>query len=115
MAHTPSHPLSCHHHETGYCLSQRTNRGDSIGALKTADFEVAKEGREVDLLAGELGPAPPGHPPLYSITSSARSRIDVGSSIPIALAVLRLTAISNFVACSTGKSPAFAPLRILAT
>src|SRR5262245_53684062 len=52
---------------------------------------------------------------LHSITSSARSRIDVGSSIPIALAVLRLMAISNFVACSTGKSPAFAPLRILAT
>ena len=51
----------------------------------------------------------------YSITSSARSRIDVGSSIPIALAVLRLMAVSNFVAWSTGKSPAFAPLRILAT
>src|SRR5262249_34857373 len=34
----------------------------------------------------------------HSITSSARSRIDVGRSIPIALAVLRLMAISNFVA-----------------
>ena len=29
--------------------------------------------------------------PLYSMTSSARSRIDVGSSMPIALAVLRFT------------------------
>src|SRR5262249_46188716 len=52
---------------------------------------------------------------LHSITSSARSRIAVGSSSPIALAVLRLTTNSNFVACSIGKSPAFAPFRILAT
>src|SRR5262245_48098038 len=53
--------------------------------------------------------------PSHSITSSARSRIDVGNSTPSALAVLRLMTSSNFVACSTGKSPAFAPLRILAT
>src|SRR5262245_51774923 len=52
---------------------------------------------------------------LHSITSSARSRIAVGSSSPIALAVLRLMTNSNFVACSIGKSPAFAPFRILAT
>jgi hypothetical protein len=30
-------------------------------------------------------------PPGYSITSSARSKIDVGTSIPSAFAVLRLT------------------------
>src|SRR5262249_37523374 len=54
-------------------------------------------------------------PPDHSITSSARSRIDVGNSTPSALAVWRLMTSSNFVACSTGKSPAFAPLRILAT
>src|SRR5262249_16529272 len=52
---------------------------------------------------------------LHSITSSARSKIPVGSSMPIALAVLRLTTNSNFVACSIGKSPAFAPFKILAT
>ena len=46
----------------------------------------------------------------YSITSSARSRIAVGSSMPIALAVLRLTTSSNFVACSTGRSVGFARL-----
>src|SRR6516164_6334873 len=51
----------------------------------------------------------------HSITSSARSRIAVGSSMPIALAVLRLTTSSNFVACSTGSSAAFAPLQIFAT
>ena len=53
--------------------------------------------------------------PLHSITSSARSSIAVGNSMPIALAVLRLTTNSNFVACSTGRSAGFAPFRILAT
>src|SRR5262249_51121175 len=53
--------------------------------------------------------------PLHSITSSARSRIDVGSSMPITLAVLRLTISSNFVACSTGRSAGFAPFKIFAT
>jgi hypothetical protein len=49
----------------------------------------------------------------YSITSSARSRIDVGMSMPMARAVLRLTIVVNFVARSTGRSAGFAPLRIL--
>jgi hypothetical protein len=52
---------------------------------------------------------------IYSMTSSARSRMPVGSSMPIALAVLRLTTSSNFVACSTGRSAGFVPLSILAT
>src|SRR5215467_9088002 len=53
--------------------------------------------------------------PSHSITSSARSSTPVGSSMPIALAVLRLTISSNLVACSTGRSAGFAPLRIFAT
>src|SRR5262245_17460610 len=53
--------------------------------------------------------------PNHSITSSARKRIDVGSSMPIALAVLRLTTSSNFVACSTGRSAGFVPFKIFAT
>src|SRR5262249_2016273 len=52
---------------------------------------------------------------IHSITLSARSRIAVGSSTPMALAVFRLTTSSNFEACSTGRSAAFAPLKILAT
>ena len=36
-------------------------------------------------------------PTLYSITSSARSKIDCGTLSPSALAVLRLRTISNFV------------------
>src|SRR5262249_17963997 len=45
----------------------------------------------------------------HSITSSARRRIAVGSSMPIALAVLRFTTISNLVGCSIGKSAGLAP------
>src|SRR5439155_15321588 len=55
--------------------------------------------------------------PLYrcnhSITWSARSRIDVGNSMPIALAVLRLMTSSNLVGNSTGRSAAEVPFSIL--
>ena len=51
----------------------------------------------------------------HSITSLARSRIEVGNSTPIALAVLRLTANSNLVGSSTGRSTGLVPCRILAT
>src|SRR5262249_55266741 len=53
--------------------------------------------------------------PFHSITSSARSRIDVGMSIPMARAILRLTMVVNLVARSTGRSAGLAPLRILST
>ena len=51
----------------------------------------------------------------YSITRSARSRIDCGIVSPKASAVLRLIINSNLVGCSTGKSLGWAPLRILST
>src|SRR5262245_40792874 len=53
--------------------------------------------------------------PLHSITSSARSNIDVGIVTPIALAVPRFTTSSNMVGCSIGKSAGLAPWRILST
>jgi hypothetical protein len=53
--------------------------------------------------------------PLHSITSSARASSLSGTSRPSALAVLRLMTNSNFVGRSTGRSPAFSPLRILST
>src|SRR5262249_25688703 len=53
--------------------------------------------------------------PVHSITSSARSNIDVGIVTPIALAVWRFTTSSNAVGCSTGKSAGLAPRRILST
>ena len=46
---------------------------------------------------------------VYSITSSARSKVDVGTDTPIALAVFKLSANSKLVGCSTGRSDGFAP------
>src|SRR6516165_2268467 len=43
----------------------------------------------------------------YSVTSSARTRIDRGTSRPSALAVLRFTTISNLVGDSVGEQTAF--------
>ena len=51
----------------------------------------------------------------YSITSSARRKMEVGKSMPSALAVLRLTTDLNLVTCSTGMSLGFAPFKILST
>src|SRR5262245_19415130 len=51
----------------------------------------------------------------YSIISSARACIDGGTLMPSALAVLRLMTSSNFVACTTGNSAGFSPLRTLPT
>src|SRR5262249_25416888 len=51
----------------------------------------------------------------HSITSSARASRVGGMSRPSALAVVMLTMRSNFVGCSIGRSPGFAPRRILST
>lgn len=51
----------------------------------------------------------------HRITSSARISRDWGSVIPSAFIALRLITISNFVGCSTRRSPGLAPLRILST
>jgi len=47
----------------------------------------------------------------HSITSSARASTVGGTSRPSALAVLRLMTSSNFVGCTTGRSPGWAPFR----
>src|SRR5450759_1725239 len=51
----------------------------------------------------------------YSITLSARSRIDSGNLIPSAFAALMFITNSNLVGCSMGRSAGLAPLRILST
>src|SRR5258705_12317089 len=51
--------------------------------------------------------------PAYSITSSARPRIDCGTLRPSAFAVFRLTSSSTLVDCCTGRSAGFFPLRFL--
>src|SRR5262249_40078788 len=52
-----------------------------------------------------------GHCTDYSITSSARASSVGGTSMPSALAVLRLITSSYFVGACTGKSLGFSPLR----
>ena len=47
----------------------------------------------------------------YSITSLARPSNEIGTVRPSALAVLRLTYSSTLVACWTGRSAGFSPLR----
>src|SRR6516225_9148624 len=54
-------------------------------------------------------------PPHHSITLSARSRSGGGIARPIAFAVCRLTASSNLVGCSIGKSAGWAPRSTLST
>ena len=49
--------------------------------------------------------------PFHSITSSARPSSVRGTVSPSALAVLRLMISSTFVACCTGRSAGFSPLR----
>src|SRR6267154_350903 len=68
-------------------------------------------------IAGREG-ARPDHPinglgGNYSITSSARLRIDGGTVRPRAVAVFRLTPSSKMADCWTGKSAGLAPLRIV--
>src|SRR4029453_15154347 len=48
----------------------------------------------------------------HSIPSSAVASSVAGTLRPSALAVLRLITSSNFVACITGKSAGFSPLRM---
>ena len=63
----------------------------------------------------EVGPDPKLPLVSYSITLSARTKIDCGIVRPSALAVFMLITSSNLVGSSTGRSPGFAPLRILST
>src|SRR5262249_39977187 len=52
---------------------------------------------------------------LHSITSSARTSNDDGTSRPSALAVLRLRTVSYLVGACTGRSAALAPRRMRST
>ncbi len=54
-------------------------------------------------------------PSHHSITSSVRASSEMGGSRPSALAALRLMTNSNLVACWTGRSPGFSPLRMRST
>src|SRR5262245_9591172 len=51
----------------------------------------------------------------HSITSSASNCIELGTSMPSALAACKLMTNSNLVDCATGRSVGFSPLRIRPT
>ena len=62
------------------------------------------------------GNRPPGHSPTsHWITSSAFCITDLRIVRPSALAVFKLITNSNFVGCSTDRSPGLAPFKILST
>jgi hypothetical protein len=48
----------------------------------------------------------------YSITSSASASKVGGTTMPSALAVLRLSTKANLLACTMGRSPGLAPFKI---
>src|SRR5262245_49138993 len=74
-----------------------------------------RPGAEARSPADLLLERPPPAARVHSSTSSALTSREGGIVSPSARAVLRLTTRLNFVGCSTGSSPALAPLRILAT
>ncbi len=80
-------------------------------------FERGDAPDELPVFGQQFGLGWAGHDgsPYYSITRSARTRIDCGILIPCSRAALRLTTSSNFTGCWTGRAAGFAPLRILST
>ena len=80
---------------------QKLSSGKTWDRVCSADFLLPDDGR-----------APLDR---HWISSSARPSSDGGIVSPSALAVLRLITSSNFVGCSTGRSPGLAPWRILST
>ena len=54
-------------------------------------------------------------PCCYRMTSSACTKMDSGTLMLSASAAFRFTTILNLVGCSIGRSPGFAPFRILST
>ena len=96
--------------EARILANQMTDAEAKVAMLRIAeDYERLAQRAEGRALGRHELAAP------HSITSSARTRTESGIVNPIAFAVLRLRTMSNFVACSTGRSAGFAPLKILST
>src|SRR5262245_6761016 len=89
----------------GRIVRQPPNSGDLPGLLG-----LASERRREDAPTHDADERSPVH---YWMISSALTRKDCGIVSPRALAVFRLITNSNLVGCSTGRSPGFAPRRIL--
>jgi hypothetical protein len=93
------------------------NRGTTVTIyiIPVLDFELVEVVPELEFIHVESDLRSDGVETRYSITSSARSRIDCGTVRPSVLAVLRLMTSSIFVARCTGMSPGFSPLRMRPT
>jgi hypothetical protein len=76
---------------------------------------LLRSGREWRTENGSARDGDERSPIHHSITRSARSSSDCGIVRPRALAVFKLMTNSNLLGCSIGRSPGFAPLRILST
>src|SRR5262245_35843406 len=97
-------------------LAER-GQGNSVG--RRFDGEIA-DNRDRTLLLRTRRERPCGHAaeqrdevaPLHSITSSAAASNLSGTTRPSILAVWALMTSSNLLACTTGRSDGFAPLRM---
>ena len=94
--------------------------GADINWKPTGGFTVlhaAVDRRKVDIAEYliQRGADVNAHSRFYLITLSARKSTSGGIVMPSALDVFRLITSWNFVGCSIGSSPGFAPFRILST
>src|SRR5262249_16207549 len=98
------------------CLSIRTFRSDPEIANAYPIIRLGKRvAKRSDLRPCCSADEGDERTSLHSITSSASSCIEFGTARPNALAVLRLITSSNLVACTTGRSEGFSPLRMRPT
>ena len=104
----------CEHQTVGsrqgiHCLPDNA-RGDCGDKSQRDDAGLV---RQIPPVATERRPNDSAA--IHSITLSARTRMESGNTIPSSFADLMFIANSNVVGCSIGRSPGFAPLRILST
>jgi hypothetical protein len=89
----------------------------ALGQKQTSSSECSMSAllpiADINRLLGNVRLVPRGD--IHSITSSARVSKVGGTVRPSAFAAFKLITSSNFVGCSTGKSPGLVPFRILST
>ena len=96
-------------------LGQKRTFCDAGANVRFTPISSRQCARSTSPLCARNGLMHRSKPRLYSITSSARASSVGGISRPSAFAVVKFTARSNLVGCSTGMSPGFAPRRIRST
>jgi hypothetical protein len=95
-----------------YTDTQLRKMDDAFVAAVTVAFATGKESPQVACATVQAAPRGVGRESHHSITSSATASSPGGKLRPNALAVLRLITSSNLVACMTGRSAGFSPLRM---